>query len=183
MSDCQKGEHESGQTLVRFSATLHWLERRDQHLIHQPSDSLGFLMMILGCLRHFWSPYQFVESFCGNRRFKKCVCSELELYHRVSRIFFVLFAQLCPILSHLQQKCKNKIEFWNSLGNYHYRFVEFGPEQAFFLCEIHPSPCKQNAGLTSFGVFKTSFCILKTSFTLSEKQFLSFFKVSFILQC
>ena len=45
----------------------------------------------------------------------------------------------------------------------------------FFLCEIHPSPCKQNAGLTSFGVLKTSFSILKTSFTLSEKQFLSFF--------
>ena len=44
-----------------------------------------------------------------------------------------------------------------------------------FLCEIHPSPCKQNAGLRSFGVLKTSFGILKTSFTLSEKQFLSFF--------
>ena len=48
----------------------------------------------------------------------------------------------------------------------------------FFLREIHPSPCKQNAGLRSFGVLKTSFCILKTSFTLSEKQFLIFFKVS-----
>ena len=29
----------------------------------------------------------------------------------------------------------------------------------FFLCVIHPSLCKENAGLKSFGVFKTSFSI------------------------
>ena len=41
----------------------------------------------------------------------------------------------------------------------------------FFLCEIHPSPCKQNAGQRSFGVFKTSF-------THFEKEFLSFLRGS-----
>ena len=32
-----------------------------------------------------------------------------------------------------------------------------------FLCGIHPSPCKENAGRGSFGVLKTSFSIVKTS--------------------
>ena len=38
-------------------------------------------------------------------------------------------------------------------------------DNRLFLCGIHPSPCKENAGQGSFGVLKTSFSILKTSFS------------------
>ena len=40
-----------------------------------------------------------------------------------------------------------------------------GDLSGFFLCGIHPSPCKENSGQGSFGVVKTSFSILKTSFS------------------
>ena len=42
------------------------------------------------------------------------------------------------------------------------------------MCEIHPSPCKQNEGL-SFGILKTSFIILKRNFSLLKSNF-SFFQ-------
>ena len=51
-----------------------------------------------------------------------------------------------------------------------------GYKQAF-LCGIHPSPCKENAGQGSFGVLKTSFSIVKTSFTcIFENKFVHFWK-------
>ena len=43
--------------------------------------------------------------------------------------------------------------------------------QANFLCRIHPSTCKENAGLRSFGVLKRSFGVLKRSFEILKRSF------------
>ena len=44
----------------------------------------------------------------------------------------------------------------------------------YFLCGIHPSLCKENAGQRSFGVLKTSFSILKTRFSFLKASFTNF---------
>ena len=53
-----------------------------------------------------------------------------------------------------------------------------GGFQANFLCEIHPSTCKENAGQVSFGVLKSGFGILKSRFGILKRS-LAIFKSNF----
>ena len=59
--------------------------------------------------------------------------------------------------------------------------IDILTEGSLFLCGIHPSPCKENAGQGSFGVLKTRFMLKSCKFLPFPKIFgksknLQFFK-------
>ena len=79
----------------------------------------------------------------------------------------------CQLQSRYQ---KIKGEFNNLLN---VLVIDILTEGSLFLCGIHPSPCKENAGQGSFGVWKTSFMGKKIEFQGKKSSFKLFGKIEF----
>ena len=116
-----------------------------------------FMLLFWRLENSIWSTTYFLR-FCNflNEKSWKSIISVLWALKRSEIFEGFLYVYIVPTITLWG------INAWIKLTSAKFRL---------FLCGIHPSPCKENAGQGSFGVLKTSFSILKTSFSFLKTSF------------